>query len=205
VLKDIQLSFLPRCERFGVGSGVNGSGKSTLLKIMAGIDKGIHGRGLGRRRPIKGSVILRRSRKLDPAKDCARQNAMEGRGGKRRGACRPLYKRDRRQLFPTRRRTRWRACKNIHRRAEFVGLGRASRAGAGSAELPPARIQMCRSFSGGEEKRSGAWLLVALLLSRPGYPAASMSRTNHPRRRDKPRGLQHYLEDYQGCINHRHA
>ena len=41
ILKDISLSFFPGA-KIGV-LGLNGAGKSTLLKIMAGVDKEIHG------------------------------------------------------------------------------------------------------------------------------------------------------------------
>ena len=41
VLDDISLSFYPGA-KIGV-LGLNGAGKSTLLRIMAGVDKDIHG------------------------------------------------------------------------------------------------------------------------------------------------------------------
>ena len=64
VLDNIHLSFYPDA-KIGV-LGVNGSGKSTLLRIMAGIDKEYHRRGLGRRG---------RARRLPAAGAAARSGA----------------------------------------------------------------------------------------------------------------------------------
>ena len=66
VLKDIWLSFLPGV-KIGV-IGLNGSGKSTLLKIMAGLENGIHRRGVGGR-GRQGRLSVARARNSMPAKD----------------------------------------------------------------------------------------------------------------------------------------
>lgn len=75
ILKDIWLSFYPGA-KIGV-LGLNGSGKSTLLKIMAGIDKEIHGEA----RPLPGINIgfLPQEPQLDPNKN-VRGNIEEGVG-----------------------------------------------------------------------------------------------------------------------------
>ena len=76
--ENIRLSFLPGV-KIGV-VGVNGSGKSSLLRIMAGLDKRLPGRGLGRRG---------RQRRLPPPGARARPrphvrgNVMEGVAAKR--------------------------------------------------------------------------------------------------------------------------
>ena len=51
ILDDISLSFYPGA-KIGV-LGLNGAGKSTLLRIMAGLDKDIHGEA----RPLSGIKI----------------------------------------------------------------------------------------------------------------------------------------------------
>ncbi|HXH04316.1 MAG TPA: energy-dependent translational throttle protein EttA [Candidatus Competibacteraceae bacterium] len=65
ILKDISLSFFPGA-KIGV-LGLNGSGKSTLLRIMAGVDKDIHGEA----RPQPGIKVgfLPQEPQLDPSKD----------------------------------------------------------------------------------------------------------------------------------------
>ena len=75
ILKDISLSFFPGA-KIGV-LGLNGSGKSTLLRIMAGIDKDIHGEA----RPQSGIRVgyLPQEPELDPAKD-VRGNVEDGMG-----------------------------------------------------------------------------------------------------------------------------
>lgn len=75
ILKDINLCFFPGA-KIGV-LGLNGSGKSTLLRIMAGIDKDIHGEA----RPQPGINIgyLPQEPQLDESKD-VRGNVEEGVG-----------------------------------------------------------------------------------------------------------------------------
>ena len=68
VLDNIHLSFYPDA-KIGV-LGVNGAGKSTLLRIMAGIDKEYHRRGLRRRG---------RARRLSAAGAAARPDARRAR------------------------------------------------------------------------------------------------------------------------------
>lgn len=73
ILKDISLSFFPGA-KIGV-LGLNGAGKSTLLRIMAGIDKDIHGEA----RPQPGIKVgyLSQEPQLDESKD-VRANVEEG-------------------------------------------------------------------------------------------------------------------------------
>jgi ATP-binding cassette ChvD family protein len=73
ILKDISLSFFPGA-KIGV-LGLNGAGKSTLLRIMAGIDKDIHGEA----RPAAGINVgyLPQEPQLDESKD-VRGNVEEG-------------------------------------------------------------------------------------------------------------------------------
>jgi len=75
ILKDISLSFFPGA-KIGV-LGLNGSGKSTLLRVMAGIDKDIHGEA----RPQPGIRIgyLPQEPELDDSKD-VRGNVEQGLG-----------------------------------------------------------------------------------------------------------------------------
>ena len=73
ILDDISLSFYPGA-KIGV-LGLNGAGKSTLLRIMAGLDKEIHGEA----RPLSGIKIgyLEQEPKLDESKD-VRGNVEKG-------------------------------------------------------------------------------------------------------------------------------
>ncbi len=73
ILDDISLSFYPGA-KIGV-LGLNGAGKSTLLRIMAGVDKDIHGEA----RPLSGIKIgyLEQEPKLDASKD-VRGNVEQG-------------------------------------------------------------------------------------------------------------------------------
>ena len=73
ILDDISLSFYPGA-KIGV-LGLNGAGKSTLLRIMAGLDKDIHGEA----RPLSGIKIgyLEQEPKLDESKD-VRGNVEKG-------------------------------------------------------------------------------------------------------------------------------
>ena len=73
ILDDISLSFYPGA-KIGV-LGLNGAGKSTLLRIMAGVDKDIHGEA----RPLSGIKIgyLEQEPKLDESKD-VRGNVEKG-------------------------------------------------------------------------------------------------------------------------------
>ena len=73
ILDNISLSFYPGA-KIGV-LGLNGAGKSTLLRIMAGVDKDIHGEA----RPLSGIKIgyLEQEPKLDESKD-VRGNVEKG-------------------------------------------------------------------------------------------------------------------------------
>lgn len=73
ILKNISLSFFPGA-KIGV-LGLNGAGKSTLLKIMAGIDKDIHGEA----RPMPGLKVgfLAQEPQLDTSKN-VRGNVEDG-------------------------------------------------------------------------------------------------------------------------------
>ena len=81
VVSNVYLSFLPGA-KIGV-LGVNGTGKSSLLRIMAGVDKDVHRRGLG---------AARRDRRLPRAGARPRQRrdgdgSRRRRGGETRASC----------------------------------------------------------------------------------------------------------------------
>lgn len=194
ILSNISLSFFPGA-KIGV-LGLNGSGKSTLLRIMAGLDKDIHGEA----RPQPGIRIgfLPQEPQLDPKKD-VRGNVEDGvreiknivdqfneismRFGE------PLSDDEMNDLLAEQ--------AKLQDAIEAAGaweLDRTLEVAADALRLPPWEAEVS-TLSGGERRRVA---LCRLLLSKPDMLLLD-EPTNHLDA-ESVAWLERFLQEYKGTI-----
>ena len=192
ILRDISLSFFPGA-KIGV-LGLNGSGKSTLLRIMAGVDKDIHGEA----RPLAGIRIghLPQEPQLD-AKKNVRANVEDGLG-EIKDAKEQLDKvyaayaeadADFDKLAAEQARL-----ENILQAAGATNLDHVLEMAAEALRLPPWDADVT-TLSGGERRRVA---LCRLLLSKPDMLLLD-EPTNHLDA-ESVAWLERYLQEYPGTV-----
>src|SRR5262249_23783740 len=186
VLKDIHLSFLPDA-KIGV-VGVNGSGKSTLLKIMAGMEKDFQGEAWA----ADGIKIgyLSQEPQLDSSKDVL-GNAMGGVAGKK--AMLDRYT-ELAMNYSDETADEMAKLQDIIDGQNLWDLDAQVEQALTALNCPPPYTDVS-TLSGGERRRVA---LTRLLLSRPDILLLD-EPTNHLDA-ETTAWLQHYLEDYPGCV-----
>jgi ATP-binding cassette ChvD family protein len=186
VLKDIHLSFLPDA-KIGV-VGVNGSGKSTLLKIMAGIDREFQGEAWAADGVKVG--YLPQEPQLDQSKDVL-GNAMEGVAEKK--AMLDRYN-ELAMNYSDETADEMAKLQDVIDGQNLWDLDAQVEQALQALNCPPPDAEVTK-LSGGERRRVA---LVQLLLSRPDILLLD-EPTNHLDA-ETTEWLQHYLEDYPGCV-----
>jgi len=186
VLKDIHLSFLPDA-KIGV-VGVNGSGKSTLLKIMAGVEKEFVGEAWAADGVRVG--YLSQEPQLDPSKDVL-GNAMEGVAEKK--AMVDRYN-EIAMNYSDETADEMARLQDIIDGQNLWDLDAQVAQALQALNCPPPDAEVSK-LSGGEKRRVA---LVQLLLARPDILLLD-EPTNHLDA-ETTAWLQHYLEDYPGCV-----
>jgi ATP-binding cassette ChvD family protein len=186
VLSNISLSFLPDA-KIGV-VGVNGSGKSTLLKIMAGEEKDFQGEAWA----ADGIKVgyLPQEPQLDASKDVL-GNAMEGVAGKK--AMLDRYN-ELAMNYSDETADEMAKLQDIIDGQNLWDLDAQVEQALQALNCPPPRTDVS-TLSGGERRRVA---LTRLLLSRPDILLLD-EPTNHLDA-ETTAWLQHYLEDYPGCV-----
>ncbi len=186
VLDNISLSFLPDA-KIGV-VGVNGSGKSTLLKIMAGIEKEFNGEAWAADGIKVG--FLPQEPQLNPAKDVL-GNAMEGVAEKK--AMLDRYN-ELAMNYSDESADEMARLQDIIDGQNLWDLDAQVEQALQALNCPPPHFEVSK-LSGGEKRRVA---LTKLLLSRPDILLLD-EPTNHLDA-ETTDWLQHYLEDYPGCV-----
>jgi ATP-binding cassette ChvD family protein len=186
VLSNISLSFLPDA-KIGV-VGVNGSGKSTLLKIMAGVEK----EHLGEAWAAEGVRVgyLPQEPQLDETKDVL-GNAMDGVADKK--AMLDRYN-ELAMNYSDETADEMARLQDIIDGHNLWDLDAQVEQALQALNCPPPHASVT-NLSGGEKRRVA---LTALLLSRPDILLLD-EPTNHLDA-ESVDWLQHYLEDYPGCV-----
>ncbi len=186
VLSNISLSFLPDA-KIGV-VGVNGSGKSTLLKIMAGVETEHQGEAWAADGVRVG--YLPQEPRLDETKDVL-GNAMDGVADKK--AMLDRYNELAMNYSDE-------SAEEMARLQDFIDghnlwdLDAQVEQALQAMNCPPPH-ESVTNLSGGEKRRVA---LTALLLARPDILLLD-EPTNHLDA-EFVDWLQHYLEDYPGCV-----
>ena len=186
VLDNISLSFLPDA-KIGV-VGVNGSGKSTLLKIMAGIEKEFNGEAWAADGIKVG--FLPQEPQLDPTKDVL-GNAMDGVAEKK--AMLDRYN-ELAMNYSDETADEMARLQDIIDGQNLWDLDAQVEQALQALNCPPPHFEVSK-LSGGEKRRVA---LMKLLLSRPDILLLD-EPTNHLDA-ETTDWLQHYLEDYPGCV-----
>jgi ATP-binding cassette ChvD family protein len=186
VLNNISLSFLPDA-KIGV-VGVNGSGKSTLLRIMAGIETEFQGEAWAADGVSVG--YLPQEPQLDPSKDVL-GNAMEGVAAKK--ALIDRYN-DLAMNYSDENADEMARLQDQIDAQNLWDLDAQVEQALQALNCPPPDASV-ENLSGGEKRRVA---LVKLLLSRPDILLLD-EPTNHLDA-ETTDWLQHYLEDYPGCV-----
>ena len=186
VLNNVSLSFLPDA-KIGV-VGVNGSGKSTLLKIMAGVETEFQGEAWAAEGVRVG--YLPQEPQLDPAKDVL-GNAMEGVAEKK--AMLDRYN-ELAMNYSDETADEMAKLQDIIDGQNLWDLDAQVEQALQALNCPPPDADVTK-LSGGEKRRVA---LVQLLLSRPDILLLD-EPTNHLDA-ETTAWLQHYLEDYPGCV-----
>jgi ATP-binding cassette ChvD family protein len=186
VLSNIQLSFLPDA-KIGV-VGVNGSGKSTLLKIMAGAEKDFQGEAWA----ADGIKVgyLPQEPQLDASKDVL-GNAMEGVAEKK--AMLDRYN-ELAMNYSDETADEMAKLQDIIDGQNLWDLDAQVEQALQALNCPRPHASV-ENLSGGERRRVA---LTKLLLSRPDILLLD-EPTNHLDA-ETTDWLQHYLEDYPGCV-----
>ncbi|MFZ1109392.1 MAG: energy-dependent translational throttle protein EttA [Rhodomicrobium sp.] len=186
VLNNISLSFLPDA-KIGV-VGVNGSGKSTLLKIMAGVEK----EHLGEAWAAPGVRVgyLSQEPQLDETKDVL-GNAMDGVADKK--AMVDRYN-ELAMNYSDENADEMARLQDVIDGHNLWDLDAQVEQALQAMNCPPPHASVA-NLSGGEKRRVA---LTALLLSRPDILLLD-EPTNHLDA-ESVDWLQHYLEDYPGCV-----
>jgi ATP-binding cassette ChvD family protein len=186
VLSNISLSFLPDA-KIGV-VGVNGSGKSTLLKIMAGEEKDFQGEAWA----ADGIKVgyLPQEPQLDGSKDVL-GNAMEGVAEKK--AMLDRYN-ELAMNYSDETADEMAKLQDIIDGQNLWDLDAQVEQALQALNCPPPHTDVS-TLSGGERRRVA---LTRLLLSRPDILLLD-EPTNHLDA-ETTAWLQHYLEDYPGCV-----
>jgi ATP-binding cassette ChvD family protein len=186
VLSNISLSFLPDA-KIGV-VGVNGSGKSTLLKIMAGAEKEFQGEAWA----ADGIKVgyLPQEPQLDASKDVL-GNAMEGVAEKK--AMLDRYN-ELAMNYSDETADEMAKLQDVIDGQNLWDLDARVEQALQALNCPPPHTSV-ETLSGGERRRVA---LTQLLLSRPDILLLD-EPTNHLDA-ETTDWLQHYLEDYPGCV-----
>ena len=186
VLNYILFSFLPDA-KMGV-VGVNGSGKSTLLKIMAGVEKEHQGEAWAADGVRVG--YLPQEPQLDETKDVL-GNAMEGVAEKK--AMLDRYN-ELAMNYSDETADEMAKLQDIIDGQNLWDLDQQVEQALQALNCPPPDSDVT-NLSGGEKRRVA---LTKLLLSRPDILLLD-EPTNHLDA-ETTDWLQHYLEDYPGCV-----
>jgi ATP-binding cassette ChvD family protein len=186
VLSNISLSFLPDA-KIGV-VGVNGSGKSTLMKIMAGVEKEFQGEAWAADGVRVG--YLPQEPQLDETKDVL-GNAMEGVAEKK--AMLDRYN-ELAMNYSDETADEMAKLQDIIDGQNLWDLEAQVEQALQALNCPPPHSEV-KTLSGGEKRRVA---LTKLLLSRPDILLLD-EPTNHLDA-ETTDWLQHYLEDYPGCV-----
>ena len=186
VLSNISLSFLPDA-KIGV-VGVNGSGKSTLLKIMAGMEKEHQGEAWAADGVRVG--YLPQEPQLDETKDVL-GNAMDGVAEKK--AMLDRYN-ELAMNYSDETADEMAKLQDIIDGQNLWDLDEQVEQALQALNCPPPDSDVT-NLSGGEKRRVA---LTKLLLSRPEILLLD-EPTNHLDA-ETTDWLQHYLEDYPGCV-----
>ena len=186
VLSNISLSFLPDA-KIGV-VGVNGSGKSTLLKIMAGVEKEHQGEAWAADGIRVG--YLPQEPQLDETKDVL-GNAMEGVAEKK--AMLDRYN-ELAMNYSDETADEMARLQDQIDGHNLWDLDAQVEQALQAMNCPPPHAEV-KNLSGGEKRRVA---LTALLLARPDILLLD-EPTNHLDA-ESTDWLQHYLEDYPGCV-----
>jgi ATP-binding cassette ChvD family protein len=186
VLNNIQLSFLPGA-KIGV-VGVNGSGKSTLLKIMAGVEKEFQGEAWAAE-GIKAGYLPQEPQ-LNAEKDVL-GNAMEGVAEKK--AMLDRYN-EIAMNYSDETADEMAKLQDIIDGQNLWDLDAQVEQALQALNCPPPDAEVTK-LSGGEKRRVA---LTKLLLARPDILLLD-EPTNHLDA-ETTAWLQHYLEDYPGCV-----
>ena len=192
ILDDISLSFYPGA-KIGV-LGLNGAGKSTLLRIMAGVDKDIHGEA----RPLSGIKIgyLEQEPKLDEDKD-VRGNVEKG-VAEATTALKRLNKLYEEYAEPDADfdalAKEQATLENVIETLDAHNLEHRLEVAADALRLPPWNSEV-NSLSGGERRRVA---LCQLLLSSPDMLLLD-EPTNHLDA-ESISWLERFLDEFQGTV-----
>jgi ATP-binding cassette ChvD family protein len=186
VLSNISLSFLPDA-KIGV-VGVNGSGKSTLMKIMAGVEKEFQGEAWAADGVRVG--YLPQEPQLDETKDVL-GNAMEGVSEKK--AMLDRYN-ELAMNYSDEAADEMARLQDVIDGQNLWDLDAQVEQALQALNCPPPHSSV-KNLSGGEKRRVA---LTKLLLSRPDILLLD-EPTNHLDA-ETTDWLQHYLEDYPGCV-----
>ena len=192
ILDDISLSFYPGA-KIGV-LGLNGAGKSTLLRIMAGVDKDIHGEA----RPLPGIKIgyLEQEPKLDEDKD-VRGNVEKG-VAEATTALKRLNKLYEEYAEPDADfdalAKEQATLENVIETLDAHNLEHRLEVAADALRLPPWNSEV-NSLSGGERRRVA---LCQLLLSSPDMLLLD-EPTNHLDA-ESISWLERFLDEFQGTV-----
>ena len=186
VLSNISLSFLPDA-KIGV-VGVNGSGKSTLLKIMAGVEKEHQGEAWAADGVRVG--YLPQEPQLDETKDVL-GNAMDGVAEKK--AMLDRYN-ELAMNYSDETADEMAKLQDIIDGQNLWDLDEQVEQALQALNCPPPDSDVT-NLSGGEKRRVA---LTKLLLARPDILLLD-EPTNHLDA-ETTDWLQHYLEDYPGCV-----
>jgi len=192
ILDDISLSFYPGAK---IGAlGLNGAGKSTLLRIMAGVDKDIHGEA----RPLPGIKIgyLEQEPKLDEDKD-VRGNVEKG-VAEATTALKRLNKLYEEYAEPDADfdalAKEQATLENVIETLDAHNLEHRLEVAADALRLPPWNSEV-NSLSGGERRRVA---LCQLLLSSPDMLLLD-EPTNHLDA-ESISWLERFLDEFQGTV-----
>ncbi len=186
VLNNISLSFLPGA-KIGV-VGVNGSGKSTLLKVMAGVEKEFMGEAWAADGVRVG--YLSQEPQLDETKDVL-GNAMDGVADKK--AMLDRYN-ELAMNYSDETADEMARLQDIIDGQNLWDLDAQVEQALQALNCPPPHASVT-NLSGGEKRRVA---LTKLLLSKPDILLLD-EPTNHLDA-ETTDWLQHYLEDYAGCV-----